>query len=48
MQKAMEERFGNWAAWHDWTRANDLTDVNPKNGDRVANAFLLEVKSFNN
>ena len=26
----------------------DLTDVNPKNGDRVVYAILLEVESFNN
>ena len=31
----------------DWTRTNDLTDVNPTNGDRVVYAILLEVESFN-
>ena len=32
----------------DWTRTNDLTDVNPVDGDHARNAILLEVESFNN
>jgi len=32
----------------DWTRTNDLTDVNPNNKNRVRNVNLLEVESFNN
>ena len=32
----------------DWTRTNDLTDVNPNNWDRVRIVNLPEVESFNN
>jgi hypothetical protein len=31
----------------DWTRTNDLTDVNRTNGGRVVYAILLVVESFN-
>ncbi|KPK05793.1 MAG: hypothetical protein AMJ56_15435 [Anaerolineae bacterium SG8_19] len=30
------------------TRAHDLTDVNPMNGDHDRNVILLELESFNN
>ena len=32
----------------DWTRTNDLTDVNPVDGDHDRNVILLVVESFNN
>ena len=32
----------------DWTRTNDLTDVNPKNQDHVRDVILLVVEFFNN
>jgi hypothetical protein len=32
----------------DWTRTNDLTDVNPKNQGRVRDVILLMVESINN
>jgi len=31
----------------DWTRTNDLTDVNLVDEDRNRNVILLEVESFN-
>jgi hypothetical protein len=31
----------------DWTRTNDLTDVNPANGNHARDVILLEVESFN-
>ena len=32
----------------DWTRTNDLTDVNPKIWEGIRIAILLVVESFNN
>ena len=32
----------------DWTRTNDLTDVNPRDRNHASDAILLVVESFNN
>jgi len=49
------KRTGDCTEWstrwcsrvRDWTRTNDLTDVNPEIRDRVVYAILLVVESFN-
>ena len=32
----------------DWTRTNDLTDVNPQDREHARDVILLVVESFNN
>ena len=46
-KKTLATRPGHLKSGRDWTRTNDLTDVNPTNEDRARNVILLEVESFN-
>ena len=48
MKNAMVTGPRHLKGGRDWTRTNDLTDVNPTNTDRLRDVILLEVETFNN
>lgn len=48
MKKDPRGSFCLYKYGRDWTRTNDLTDVNPRIQDRARNVNLPELESFNN